>query len=253
MKYIDHIFRVAVVILAIAMIYMWLDTHIDVEKIEPVAPVLDAPLPPPDISPHKDIVARHAVEAGTRLSRISRLIIRDEGNKNKLYLDGKDIVKIGVGRSLQTNGLSIQELYAIVPEIDHEYVFSNTEVRHARVYIDKLAVANLIFVDPLTKHDIDLLLTDDLKNVTADAINVFGEQWNNISEPRREAIIDTIFNLGLTHFKGFHNFIGAVKNQDWNKAADELLLSQAARKHILRYHRNSAVVRSGDAKYFELK
>ena len=258
MKIVDYIFRVATVICMVALIFILIELRKQPEpQVEPVPrPFVDAPLPEPDkpvISPHADIVARHAVDAGTKLSRISRLIIRDEGEKNRPYLDSERIVTIGVGRSLQTNGISVEELYAIVKEVDHQYVFSNTSVRNGRIYINKLDVAQRIFPDSLTEHDIDLLLTDDLKIVTKEAISVFGNQWHDISEPRREAIIDTLFNLGLTHFKAFHNFIKAVKANDWEKAGDELLLSKAARKHVLRYHRNASVIRTGDARYFELR
>ena len=158
-----------------------------------------------------------------------------------------------MGRSLQTNGISVKELNAIVKNINHNYVFNNSHIRNGRIYIHSLQVAQHIFNKPLSKHDIELLLADDLKNVTKEAKSIFGLNWEQISEPRREVIIDTLFNLGLPNFKTFHNFIDAVKAQDWAKAGKELLSSQAAENHFVRYHRNASVIITGNPQYFEIR
>ena len=192
-------------------------------------------------------------ESGINLSRISRLIISDEGKRNTPYLDTNRIVTIGIGRSLQTNGISKSELLAILPKPDLHYILESTHIRNGRIYIDNIQVANKIFSTPLDEDDMALLLADDLKNTVSDAKSIFGDIWNDIEGPRKEVILDTIYNLGLTHFKSFEKFINYVKQGDWNKASDELLLSEAARNNVLRYHRNASVIRTNDPKYFELK
>ena len=57
--------------------------------------------------------------------------------------------------------------------------------------------------------------------------------------------------MGLPHFKTFSEFIDAVKKMDWVRAASEVLLSKAARKHILRYHDIATVIQSGNNEAFD--
>ena len=204
------------------------------------------------VNPHADNIKRLEDDAGVFLSRVAKLIIHDEGNRSRPYLDSGGTVTIGVGRSLETNGISVAELHAIVDEIDYSVLLANTHVQNGRVRIGSLALANRIFVKPLTQHDIQLLLTDDLKNVAHEAEGVFGETWQKLDMARKEVVVDILFNLGLPHFKQFENFIGAVKQGNWDVAASELLLSNAARKNIVRYHRNAVVMQTGDAQYFGL-
>ena len=219
---------------------------------EPI-PVPLPPEPPTEPrNPHTQAIATIETSANMPLSRIAKLIIRDEGDRTRPYPDPSGVPTIGVGRNLRGNGISVTELQAIVTEIDYGVVLRETHVQGGRVRIGSLQLANRIFTKPLTEHDIQLLLTDDLNNVRKEAVGVFGQAvWQSISELRKEAILDVVFNLGLTRFKGFVNFIGAVKAGNWDKAASELLLSDAARKNIVRYHRNAVVIQK-DKDYFGL-
>ena len=226
------------------------------EAVSPVETPAETPEPPTEPrNPHTQAIAKIEEKAGMRLSRVVNITIRDilarnEGDKSRPY--GK-IPTIGVGRNLRDNGISVAELQAIVNDIDYDVVLKETHIQNGRVHIKSLDLANRIFPEPLTEHDIGLLLTDDLNTTRKDAVTVFGQSvWNGIDGVRKEAILDVVFNLGLPHFKAFVNFIGAVKQGDWETAAAELLLSEAARKNIIRYHRNATVLRTGDAKYFDL-
>ena len=223
------------------------------EAVPPVETPAETPKPPTEPrNPHTQAIATIETSAGMPLSRIAKLIIRDEGDRTRPYLDPSGVPTIGVGRNLRGNGISVTELQAIVTEIDYGVVLRETHVQGGRVRIGSLKLANRIFTKPLTEHDIQLLLTDDLNNVRKEAVGVFGQAvWQSTSELRKEAILDVMFNLGLTRFKGFVNFIGAVKKKDWNTAAAELLLSDAARKNIVRYHRNAVVIQN-DKDYFGL-
>lgn len=263
---IDNIFRVSIIICLIGVVMLLFSMRnienrllntkkqsVPIHNVPTNSAELDTDIT--DISPHIEVKKNIESNAGTRLSTIAKLIILEqdrEGKRYEPYLDGSNIVTIGIGRSLQTNGISTNELYAIVKNPNPEYLFNNTHVRNGRFYISSLSVAKQIFTQPLTEHDVQLLLMDDLKNVTKEAKSVFGAQWEQISEPRREAIIDTLFNLGLPHFKQFHEFINAVKSQDWEKASLELIRSEAASKNYARYSRNSAVIHTGNASYFNI-
>ena len=224
------------------------------EGVPPVETPTQTPEPPTEPrNPHAQAIAKIETSASMPLSRIAKLIIRDEGDRTRPYLDPNGNPTIGVGRNLRGNGISVTELQAIVTEIDYGVVLRETHVQGGRVRIGSLQLANRIFTKPLTEHDIQLLLTDDLNNVCKEAVGVFGQAvWQSISELRKEAILDVVFNLGLTRFKGFVNFIGAVKAGNWDKAASELLLSDAARKNIVRYHRNAVVIQK-DKDYFGLR
>ena len=210
-------------------------------------------LPEPVINPHAQHIATLEAQADMPLTRLARLIIRDEGKRNSPYLDSKGIVTIGIGRSLQSNGITPTELRAIVREPDYETILRMGRVSKGRIYVESLSLANKIFPYPLTEHDIMLLLADDLKVATHDAVSVFGDTWQKIDKVRQEAIVDILYNLGLPHFKQFKHFIQSVKDGNWNKAAADLLMSEAARKHITRYHRSASVIQTGDQRYFELK
>lgn len=204
-------------------------------------------------NPHASSVQQIETVAGMPLSRIARLIIREEGNKQRPYLDTTGAPTIGIGRNLKGNGLSVAELKAIQGEIDYELVLKETTVENGRVQIATLALAKKIFVKPLTEDDVHLLLVDDLKNVQDSVVSIFGKQlWGEIKDARKEALLDVMYNLGEPHFRKFEKLISAVKRKDWKTAASELLLSDAARKNIIRYHRNATVLRTGDEKYFDL-
>ena len=159
---------------------------------------------------------------------------------------------IGVGRNLRGNGVSVSELKAIAGEIDYDLVLQETHVQRGRVRIGSLDLANRIFVHDLTEHDVSLLLTDDLRSAQDDAVSIFGARlWANIAEPRKEALVDVIFALGLPHFRQFENLIGAVKTGNWNDAATELLKSEAADASPARFFRNYYVLKTNNDKFLD--
>lgn len=258
-----RILMFSVLLVGLSALFFGLQWHLErsfdaslktvVSEISEIAkPVPRASVSPEQPHPHAEQIQQHETEAGVPLLRIVKLFIRDEGKRSTPYLDTKGIVTIGVGRSLATEGISLSELHAVVPDVDHRYVLQHTRIENGRVYITSLAVAKTIFKQPLTAADVELLLTDDLKSVKIEAEAVFGSHWQQIDRIRQEAILDLVFNLGLPHFKTFVKFIKAVKDQNWKVAAQEVLLSDAARKHVLRYHRIAAVIASGDPAHFEL-
>lgn len=244
------IFVLALVVVGFGWL-LYLNTQ-EISKLEQLlnqpadVPVAPKPEPVPTENPHETEIKQIESDAGMPLSRIAQLIIKDEGDRSRPYLDTSGAPTIGVGRNLKGNGLSVSELKAIAGEIDYDLLLREAHIQNGRVHIKTLALANEVFVKPLTEHDIQLLLTDDLKSAQDDAVSVFGAGlWGSIAEARREAILDTVFNLGLPHFKEFVNFIGAVKRKDWKTAASELLLSDAARKNIIRYHNNARILLEG--------
>ena len=138
------------------------------------------------------------------MSRLERWIIDEEGSRSHPYPDVNGIPHIGIGRNLAGNGVSVSELKAIAGELDYDLLLTETHIQNGRVRIGTLDLANRIFVKPLTESDIHLLLQDDLKTTQNDAVSVFGQElWGKIAEPRKEALLDTLFALGLPRFKKF--------------------------------------------------
>lgn len=204
----------------------------------PVVPVVSAPA-------HDDQIKALENEVGISFSVIAKRIIASEGTRRVPYLDSGGNVTIGDGRNLTSNGISIVELETIQGAVDYRDVLKRGEASGGRIRIKTLSHAQAIFKKPLTDSDITLLLVDDLRNVEKEARSVFPEVWGQINEVRKLAIIDVLYNLGLPKFKKFHKFIGAVKSQNWREAALELLLSEAARENILRYHTNALQIQEG--------
>ena len=261
-----HYLIVGLLLILSAMVLLYALNLQELQEIKAVQAAIQAPpsappTPPAEsittplstLNPHVEAVSKMESEAGMRLSRIAELIIRDEGKRKRPYADTGGAPSIGVGRNLRDNGISVAELQAIVNDIDYDVVLKETHVQNGRVRIGSLDLANRIFPNPLTEHDIGLLLTDDLNNVRREAVSVFGQSvWGSVDGVRKEAILDVVFNLGLPRFKQFVKFIGAVKSADWDTAAAELLKSEAADENPERYFRNYRVMRTGNAKYFEL-
>ena len=216
----------------------------------------DTPTPPPEdtltINPHSEAIKAIEADSGVFLSRVALLIMRDEGERKTSYLDSAGKVTIGVGRSLQTNGVSSVELHAIVDSVNYKHILQKARVQNGRIYIDTLPIAKQVFPNPLTDADVQLLLTDDLRRTATEARGVFPKVWGQLDGARKEAIIDVLYNLGLPHFKQFEKFIGDVKRQDWQSAGNELLKSAAARKNPSRFFRDYHVITTGDSRYFEL-
>ncbi len=203
-------------------------------------------------SPHTKHITRIEDEAGMGLRSVAEHIMRNEGKRPDPYPDNIGVA-VGVGRNLTTYGVSTLELRAINPEVDVTQHLEKISIGEKRVYIQDLETAKTILNTPLTDHHIALLLLSNLKNVAKEAEQVFEETWQKLDGARKESILDVMFNLGLTHFSKFKKFIEAIKINDFDEAANELLLSKAAQQNPTRYQRNAAVIRTGDVKYFELE
>ena len=163
------------------------------------------PTPPerePDTSTHSAAIKQIEDDAGMLLSRVAIIIIKEEGKRDRPYLDTHRNVTIGVGRNLTGNGVSVDELHAIVPNVDYRYMLSHASVTNGRVRVRSLEAAERIFPKALTHYDIQLLLTDDLNTVRRQAEEVFGDGWGKIDVVRKEVIVSLIYNLGAAAFQG---------------------------------------------------
>lgn len=81
----------------------------------------------------------------------------------------------------------------------------------------------------LTEDEAAHLLMNDINRAIADAITVV-PQLMTLTDGRANGILNMVFNLGLTRFRGFSNMIAAINDGDWDRAAEEALDSRWARQ-----------------------
>lgn len=88
------------------------------------------------------------------------------------------------------------------------------------------------------------LLRDDLAGCSYQAE---GFSWFSVlNAPRQVVIISMLFNLGITRFLGFKKMIGALEQQDYQRAADEMLASQWSTQVGRRSQELAIIMRSGE-------
>lgn len=97
--------------------------------------------------------------------------------------------------------------------------------------------------NPISEEVAELILIDDLHVVLMDLVSIFP---NNIfSVNRYVALLDLMFNLGKSRFLTFKKMIRAINEEDWDKAADELLDSKYATQVGQRANNNANLLRKG--------
>ncbi len=96
----------------------------------------------------------------------------------------------------------------------------------------------------ISKEESAFLLANDIAYATWLCKTEF-DFWHLLNEPRQDVMISLVFNMGLGKVKGFLNTLGAISNQDFNKAADELLASDWAKQVGQRARTLSDIMRSG--------
>lgn len=116
------------------------------------------------------------------------------------------------------------------------------EGRNNKIYFDTLGVPTVgvghNLNKPLSIEAIEQILEDDLHDAYMDCLMTFGEElWLKISVPRRDALLNMMFNLGYDKFSKFKKMIACVKSLDWDGATLECLDSKWAKQVGKRSHR----------------
>ena len=79
----------------------------------------------------------------------------------------------------------------------------------------------------ISLDEANILLTNDIKRATIDAENAVNG-FDLLDDVRQEVIIDMVFNMGLTRFKGFKKTIKFINEHKFEDAAMEMLDSKWA-------------------------
>jgi lysozyme len=77
----------------------------------------------------------------------------------------------------------------------------------------------------LSADEIEYLLDNDIDKVINQVIREF-DWYYDLSEVRKEVILNMAFNLGIGGVKKFKNMINALKRHDWDDASREMLDSK---------------------------
>lgn len=133
---------------------------------------------------------------------------REEGWRNKAYRDHLGYWTIGCGH------LITKDLKA-----DHS----------------KLVWTDQQIIDQLQK---------DINNAVAGAKRIF-PNFDSYSFNRRLALVDMVYQMGEAGVRGFVNSVRLVKEEQWAKAADNMLKSKWARQTSARAKRTTDKIRNG--------
>ena len=75
----------------------------------------------------------------------------------------------------------------------------------------------------ITEEEALFLLGNDISRCIIDLERIFGSHFGTLPEIAQRVIIDMRFNLGAKGFRGFKNFIAAIKDSDFQKATLEIV------------------------------
>ena len=96
----------------------------------------------------------------------------------------------------------------------------------------------------ITVEEAEFMLETDITRVVEDLDGIFGFRlFCALSNSRQRALTDMMFNLGRTRFKKFKKMIRAVKEGNFQQAANELLDSRYATQVPYRAHTNANLMR----------
>jgi lysozyme len=79
----------------------------------------------------------------------------------------------------------------------------------------------------ISKAEAEILLVNDINIATGDLVDILPES-TTYGRNRFNALVDMMFNLGKTKFRGFKKMIAALKERNFKKAAMEMLDSKWA-------------------------
>ena len=132
-----------------------------------------------------------------------------EGEKLTAYLCTEGFWTIGIGRNLETNGLSDAECHMIFGEI------LTPDVVIARLKTKKI-----------TPHQSETLFMNDLTKVEEACYRTIKMTGN---DARRAVIINMAFQFGITGLLKFKKTIAFYESENYPDAAEELMDSKYAR------------------------
>ena len=97
----------------------------------------------------------------------------------------------------------------------------------------------------LSQMEIDYLLANDIKRVEAELSQAFN-WYDDLNDPRKDAMMDMCFNMGLPRLSKFKKSLAAMSNRHYEIAAVEFLDSRWAVQVGQRAITVTDIIRSGE-------
>ena len=96
----------------------------------------------------------------------------------------------------------------------------------------------------LSQSVCEYILIEDIEEAKRNLYAIFTRDFfDTLSNNQKIALVDMMFNLGLSKFLTFKKFILAVKNKDFIKASAEIINSKTYQQNKLRYKKLSEQVK----------
>ena len=99
----------------------------------------------------------------------------------------------------------------------------------------------------LSDDEIEYLLMNDIERCDAELRATY-DWYGSLGKPRRDAMINLSFNLGLTRLRGFVKALEAMSREQYDVAADEFMDSRWAEQVGDRAVEVTELIRSGEYK-----
>ena len=99
----------------------------------------------------------------------------------------------------------------------------------------------------LSDDEIEYLLMNDIERCDAELRAAY-DWYENLKKPRRDAMINLCFNLGLTRLRGFVKALEAMSREQFDVAADEFMDSRWAKQVGDRAVEVTELIRTGEYK-----
>lgn len=88
----------------------------------------------------------------------------------------------------------------------------------------------------ISRECAEFIFQEDLNGAIDSCRVIFGDDFfNSLSDCRKIALVDMMFNLGVNKFLTFKKFIKAVKKRDFEEAVREIIDSKAYKQCTNRY------------------
>lgn len=88
----------------------------------------------------------------------------------------------------------------------------------------------------ISRECAEFIFQEDLNGAIDSCRVIFGDDFfNSLSDCRKIALVDMMFNLGVNKFLTFKKFIKAIKEKNWDKASVEIIHSKAYTQAKRRY------------------
>jgi len=92
----------------------------------------------------------------------------------------------------------------------------------------------------ISKDEAEYLLKNDI-DIALDEVSEHFDM-PNLPEPAQIVLVDMCFNMGISRLLNFRNMIKAIEQDEWDKAADELLDSKYAAQTKRRARMNASLL-----------